>query len=797
MYGKRLYINWAGFNDNLYRFDIYERDYAGTASERDGCPSCCVIDWGDGANEDFATIVGSKATVQFYSDTQGEFSAFYAADKRQFYGELIFLYNSNEYRVWRGWIVPEQRNEQLDFEPVVALTFMDGLGELKNTDFLDASGNAYTGRLSYISIISTILAKLETGFNIYTSSSFRPSGTTGDAFANMYVDVSIYDGMNCAEVLEQLLKNARIMQTWKNSADSFWFIQDFGCMEIAGADTDLTGYTGYTTYIYDSTGAATGSETKDQVVYLVDDNNNYHLDAPQFTNWPAWDHLDFNSNFSKVETVLKDGDFEKGFTTAWIYATGSPTPVVIVTLPDGNNVAGIRYGAYYEHYDLYGYDRIALQQTYSNLKASSDGMKIAFKYNLIEGATGLGDTSDFVFYGMYITRDSDGQKLVARLVYDDLAEQLKVVFDVAWEEPTDSWRHRAISVNASYNTSNETHTYSATIPQKKTKAADMTDYEMVIESIPANCSLTICFWRYYYDENAKDPRGDFVLLIDDVKLSFIDSNLKEYPDSQSYRMTNNATFIELGDDFDIYQGNVIDNPNSANIFDSTITSTAATDSIVETFETDMSAAAYSYAELIGRQTMSNHRRPATSVDFKIATGQHSTKPELFVNDANSSDRFLAFVSFSYDFEESIVSGNMVQLLPFDETSSFAELASSSGSSSGSSSSGSSKSMTESHSPVTLDDNCTEEISLNVSQQILKFDSSLTHKRGRKYYTKGTYNVPFGKAFTAPYGVIAYGSTGSAAFMPIITDVSHLDYFTMKTTVDGYVTWFADVITETT
>jgi hypothetical protein len=71
----------------------------------------------------------------------------------------------------------------------------------------------------------------------------------------------------------------------------------------------------------------------------------------------------------------------------------------------------------------------------------------------------------------------------------------------------------------------------------------------------------------------------------------------------------------------------------------------------------------------------------------------------------------------------------------------------------------------------------------------------TLKSGRAFFTKGTYNVTFATPFVTPdtYMVIPYGSTGAAAFSPIITDVSHLNYFTMKVPVEGYVSWVAYVI----
>jgi len=73
---------------------------------------------------------------------------------------------------------------------------------------------------------------------------------------------------------------------------------------------------------------------------------------------------------------------------------------------------------------------------------------------------------------------------------------------------------------------------------------------------------------------------------------------------------------------------------------------------------------------------------------------------------------------------------------------------------------------------------------------------LMYKVGQRVLlTKGTHNIEFTVPFTDAYIVIPYGSNGTASFVPIITDVSHLDYFTVKMPIDGYLSWRADLITE--
>lgn len=64
-----------------------------------------------------------------------------------------------------------------------------------------------------------------------------------------------------------------------------------------------------------------------------------------------------------------------------------------------------------------------------------------------------------------------------------------------------------------------------------------------------------------------------------------------------------------------------------------------------------------------------------------------------------------------------------------------------------------------------------------------------------YLTKGTHTITFTQPFTEPYVVIPYGTTGAAAFSPIITNWSNPANFTVKMPVDGWLFWRADLVTE--
>jgi hypothetical protein len=68
------------------------------------------------------------------------------------------------------------------------------------------------------------------------------------------------------------------------------------------------------------------------------------------------------------------------------------------------------------------------------------------------------------------------------------------------------------------------------------------------------------------------------------------------------------------------------------------------------------------------------------------------------------------------------------------------------------------------------------------------------KSGEIALIKGTRTITFATAFTAPYTVVATGSTATAAVSVFITDNSNLASFTIKIAADCTVRWSANLIT---
>jgi len=68
------------------------------------------------------------------------------------------------------------------------------------------------------------------------------------------------------------------------------------------------------------------------------------------------------------------------------------------------------------------------------------------------------------------------------------------------------------------------------------------------------------------------------------------------------------------------------------------------------------------------------------------------------------------------------------------------------------------------------------------------------KTGKVALVKGTHDIVFEESFTAPYSVIATGSTSSSSVVVVVTDDSDLTKFTIKVSFDCTVRWSATLIT---
>lgn len=287
------------WQDQYYAIDLLERDYAGTMLERELTGEALRIKLGDGGSEGLPLLVGSMAEWSFYAEASDDLSFLYTSDLRKYKVEIRKDDPVTGAMVWTGWLMVQELQQPMRWEPEVTLSARCGLGELKETAFAQPDGSAYTGRKSWLELLTIILGKLDLGLNIHTAVNFRALEMgAGNPLAQAWDDCAIYDGMNCREVLEQLLTNCRIMQR-----DGAWYAEAYTALKL----------TSYTQYNYDYTGTAlTPATTVVTPRKAIDQAATWNEGTPTLEYLPAWEKLETEQEYGLQESFFKNHKLATG-----------------------------------------------------------------------------------------------------------------------------------------------------------------------------------------------------------------------------------------------------------------------------------------------------------------------------------------------------------------------------------------------------------------------------------------------------------------------------------------------------
>jgi|WetSurMetagenome_2_1015567.scaffolds.fasta_scaffold00157_45 uncharacterized protein (TIGR02145 family) len=188
------------------------------------------IEYNSDSDEFNEPVRTSKAVMNVYSETDFQLTEFFSVQDFEF--KINVYCNSHIY--WTGFNVTAEYSEPYDCVPYpVALTAIDGISYLKKILFAEEvayttpAGSViseetvtyYNGRRTESQIIFDILGKVYiTGFgeyvNIYESN--MDSDLTDSPLDQAYLDVDVFRGFYCWDVLQEILKkyNAVIRQ-WR------------------------------------------------------------------------------------------------------------------------------------------------------------------------------------------------------------------------------------------------------------------------------------------------------------------------------------------------------------------------------------------------------------------------------------------------------------------------------------------------------------------------------------------------------------------------------------------------------
>ncbi len=253
---KKYYYTFRDINNSQYTVELWQNTGTTiTAQEVRADETPFVVTYPTTTNK-FDTILGSGCDFNLLSLTGMSFFNLYTVDMQEC---QIKLYNSGSSLVWIGYM-----NSELYTEPFaeynnypVNITGNDGFALLERLDYLQASGNNYTGFTNNWTAITNILGKLGIYWNkIYvglsTTSSELTIGSSDTILSQTYsYNSNYYDEdskpMNCKEVLETILKpfSANIQQI-----NGSLYITDIHNLATAGTST-FRRYNG-TSFAYES-----------------------------------------------------------------------------------------------------------------------------------------------------------------------------------------------------------------------------------------------------------------------------------------------------------------------------------------------------------------------------------------------------------------------------------------------------------------------------------------------------------------------------------------------------------------
>jgi hypothetical protein len=300
-YGVKYRNTYTDLLGVSHQVDILEQDYAGGITSVSATQNPVIFAWDPDNDTKYPTSLASSIDISFRSPSRQFFRSLFTASK--------FKYQVKHYTAavvdWIGFILPDlysEAYEKKDF--AVNIKAADGLGLLQGMDFVDANGLAYTGRKSDFDIIKIMLDKIGNERNIYTAIDIYEESmahtNADDPLKQAYTDCDIFYDMNCAEVLEEILKpyGAILFQD-----ASGWGVVRFSQL-----------YGSYVRRAYSSAGTYTGNTTFNPGVTLTNEmatvatRNVMVMGATSMRVIPAIKKLRINQDYGYKDNMVPGGN---------------------------------------------------------------------------------------------------------------------------------------------------------------------------------------------------------------------------------------------------------------------------------------------------------------------------------------------------------------------------------------------------------------------------------------------------------------------------------------------------------
>jgi len=310
-YGVKYRNTYTDLLGVSHQVDILEEGYSGSITSVYATSDPVIFSWDPSDDTKYPTSIASSMDINFRSPSRQYFRSLFTASK--------FKYQVKHYSAtvlnWVGYLIADLYKEVYESKDfAVSIKAADGLGLLVNMDFVDANGDAYTGLKSDFDIIKIMLDKIGneraiiTAINIYETTMDNDTGD--DPLKQAYTNCDIFYGMNCADVLAEILKpyGAMLFQDANG-----WNVIRFS--QLKGS---------YVRRIYNAAGVYSSSGSYDPSKTLTDENetlanrNVMVMGATSMQVIPAMKELNINQDYGYVDNIIPGGNMpKKEFTWTW------------------------------------------------------------------------------------------------------------------------------------------------------------------------------------------------------------------------------------------------------------------------------------------------------------------------------------------------------------------------------------------------------------------------------------------------------------------------------------------------
>ena len=237
-YGKKYTLTFSDRLSNIWLLEIYKNGFAGSARGITGTGTPLGLSY-RGSDDLLDPIKPSELLVNLVASADLEYIEFMEAVSLDFY----CLLKKNGTAWWTGQIVPENYTEPYNDTPYPLTIRFSDIGDLSFYDFVDGSGNFFTGNKTLSEILFQCLNKLAVKKNIYEIINILEKQNKTDGYLSMLASTRVdcrafihfqneqAVAMTCFEVIKRIMRSSgcRFFQH-----ENYWWVIRIEEMKYTG-----------------------------------------------------------------------------------------------------------------------------------------------------------------------------------------------------------------------------------------------------------------------------------------------------------------------------------------------------------------------------------------------------------------------------------------------------------------------------------------------------------------------------------------------------------------------------------